>query len=83
MRDIIRYYTREAGVRSLEREISKICRKVVKAAAEEEVRNGKVTSAKNLDKFLGVRKYTTAWPRRRTRSARSPGWRGPRSAATC
>jgi len=61
VRDIIRYYTREAGVRSLEREVSKICRKVVKmlllkksgTAAEKRV----IVNAKNLDKFLGVRRY--------------------------
>src|SRR4051812_13051128 len=58
LRDMIRFYTREAGVRSLEREISKICRKVVK----ELVRAGetkKVTvTSRNLDKYLGVRRYT-------------------------
>jgi ATP-dependent Lon protease len=58
LRDIVRYYTREAGVRSLEREISKICRKVVK----EIVSGGKdrkiTVSARNLDKYLGVRRYT-------------------------
>ncbi len=62
IRDIIRYYTREAGVRALEREISKICRKVVKTLLlkkgegkkSEQVR----VTARNLDKFLGVRRYT-------------------------
>ncbi|HEY6986407.1 MAG TPA: S16 family serine protease, partial [Rhodanobacteraceae bacterium] len=69
IRDIIRYYTRESGVRNLEREISKICRKVVKelslAAAKaaqkgEKARaRGKVSvSSKNLDNYLGVRKFT-------------------------
>ncbi|MFN7087606.1 MAG: endopeptidase La [Burkholderiales bacterium] len=58
IRDIIRYYTREAGVRSLERELSKICRKVVKAlVSEKEHRKISVTS-RNLDKYLGVRRYT-------------------------
>jgi len=63
VRDIVRYYTREAGVRSLEREISKICRKAVKQlltdkqAAEGKARRITVTP-KNLDKFLGVRKYS-------------------------
>jgi ATP-dependent Lon protease len=58
MRDIVRYYTREAGVRSLEREISKICRKVVKALLLKRQRKKKVTSinARNLDKYLGVRR---------------------------
>jgi len=57
LRDIIRYYTREAGVRSLEREISKICRKVVKMLLMKgQERKINVTS-KNLDKFLGVRRY--------------------------
>ena len=63
VRDIVRYYTREAGVRSLEREISKICRKAVKQlltdkqAAEGKLHRISVTP-KNLDKFLGVRKYS-------------------------
>jgi ATP-dependent Lon protease len=58
VRDIIRYYTREAGVRSLEREISKICRKVVKSLLVKK-RHGRVSvSTRNLDKYLGVRRYT-------------------------
>lgn len=57
IRDIIRYYTREAGVRSLEREISKICRKVVKLLLlKKETGTVKVTSD-NLDQFLSVRKF--------------------------
>jgi len=58
LRDIIRYYTREAGVRSLEREVSKICRKVVKSLVMR-ARNSKIiVNAKNLDKYLGVRRYS-------------------------
>jgi ATP-dependent Lon protease len=59
IRDMIRYYTREAGVRAMEREVSKICRKVVKALLLKQEKSGKITvSARNLDKFLGVRRYT-------------------------
>jgi ATP-dependent Lon protease len=58
LRDIVRYYTREAGVRSLERDISKICRKVVKSLVLKKRHSKVVVNAKNLDKFLGVRKYT-------------------------
>jgi len=58
IRDIIRYYTREAGVRSLEREISKICRKVVKQLLLKKQERKVLVTAKNLDKFLGVRRYT-------------------------
>jgi ATP-dependent Lon protease len=58
VRDIVRYYTREAGVRSLEREISKICRKVVKSLVMKPRKNKIVVNAKNLDKFLGVRPYS-------------------------
>ncbi|MFC4821722.1 endopeptidase La [Dokdonella ginsengisoli] len=70
IRDVIRYYTRESGVRSLDREMSKICRKVVKELslaavkaakkgkdADERKRKVSVTS-KNLDDYLGVRKFT-------------------------
>jgi ATP-dependent Lon protease len=58
IRDIVRYYTREAGVRALEREISKICRKVVKTLVMQQ-RDKKINvTARNLDKFLGVQRYT-------------------------
>lgn len=58
LRDIIRYYTREAGVRSLEREVSKICRKVIKSLVMRSRTSKIVVNAKNLDKFLGVRRFT-------------------------
>ena len=58
LRDIARYYTREAGVRAMEREISKICRKAVKAMLLKKERNQVVVTSRNLDKFLGVRRYT-------------------------
>jgi len=58
IRDIVRYYTREAGVRSLEREISKICRKVVKTLVTKRNQKKMVVTAKNLDKTLGVRRFT-------------------------
>jgi ATP-dependent Lon protease len=57
LRDIIRYYTREAGVRSLEREISKICRKVVKLLITKDKEKKVLVTPKSLDKFLGVRRY--------------------------
>jgi len=57
VRDIIRYYTREAGVRSLEREVSKICRKVVKMLLLKKSEKKVAVTPKNLDKFLGVRRY--------------------------
>ena len=57
LRDIVRYYTREAGVRNLEREIAKICRKVVKELLlKKDDRKINVTP-KNLDKYLGVRRF--------------------------
>ena len=57
VRDIIRYYTREAGVRSHEREVSKICRKVVKMLLLKKQERKIVVTPKNLDKFLGVRRF--------------------------
>ena len=57
IRGIIRYYTREAGVRSLEREISKICRKVVKGLLLKTYADKVVVTDENLHDFLGVRKY--------------------------
>jgi len=58
IRDIVRYYTREAGVRSLERELSKICRKVVKGIQLKKLDPLVVVTADNLPDYLGVRKYT-------------------------
>src|SRR5256886_917367 len=63
LRDITRYYTLEAGVRALERDVSKICRTVVKQLltdkqAGDEKAHRITVSPKNLDKFLGVRKYS-------------------------
>ena len=57
LRDIIRYYTREAGVRSLEREVSKICRKVVKMLLLKKQEKKVTVTSRNLDKFLGVRRF--------------------------
>ena len=63
IRDIVRYYTRESGVRNLEREIAKICRKVVKeiALAGPKPAKKKVTAisvtSKNLEKYQGVRRF--------------------------
>jgi len=57
IRDIIRYYTREAGVRSLEREVSQICRKVVKMLLLKKQDKKVAVTPKNLDKFLGVRRF--------------------------
>jgi ATP-dependent Lon protease len=58
VRDIVRYYTREAGVRSLERELSKICRKVVKGLQLKKMKPQVTVNADNLNDFLGVRKFT-------------------------
>ena len=58
IRDVVRYYTREAGVRALEREISKICRKVVKGLQLGQMKAQVVVNADNLNDFLGVRKFT-------------------------
>ena len=58
LRDITRYYTREAGVRAMEREISKICRKVVKALLLKEDHKKIMITSRNLEKYLGVRRYT-------------------------
>ena len=58
LRDMVRYYTREAGVRSLEREISKICRKVVKELVSGGKERKITVSSRNLEKYLGVHRYS-------------------------
>ncbi|QOC21521.1 endopeptidase La [Wenzhouxiangella sp. AB-CW3] len=55
--DIIRHYTREAGVRNLEREIAKICRKVVKELSLDKKLERRQVTVRNLDKYLGVRRH--------------------------
>lgn len=57
IRDTIRYYTREAGVRNLEREISKICRKVVKEVLLKPKEESTRVTPKNLEKYLGVKRF--------------------------
>lgn len=54
--DVIRYYTREAGVRSLERELAKVCRKVVKEISLKSAKQRKIT-VRNLADYLGVRRF--------------------------
>ena len=58
LRDIVRYYTREAGVRSLERDISKLCRKAVKLLLLKKQKGKLTITARNLEKFLGVRRFS-------------------------
>ncbi len=57
VRDIVRYYTREAGVRSLEREVAKICRKVVKEILLKPAEKKVTITPRNLEKYLGVRRF--------------------------
>ncbi len=57
VRDMIRYYSREAGVRSLERDISKICRKVVKALLLKPEKTKILVTPENLDNYLGVKRF--------------------------
>lgn len=58
LRDITRYYTREAGVRNLDREIAKVCRKVVKGQLLKKSTSKVTVTPKGLEKYLGVRRYT-------------------------
>ena len=55
--DIIRYYTREAGVRNLDREIGSICRKVIKDLTLKKRKAKAIINSKSLPKFLGMKKY--------------------------
>jgi len=55
--DIVRYYTREAGVRGLEREIAKLCRKVVTQHVKQKSLNSFVVKPESLEELLGVQKF--------------------------
>src|SRR3989442_1325628 len=83
IRDIVRYFTREAGVRALERELSKICRKAVKQLltekqAGDEKAHRITVSPKNLDKFLGVRKFSFGMAEKKNQVGQGTGlgWTG-------
>jgi ATP-dependent Lon protease len=68
--EIVRYYTREAGVRNLEREMSKICRKAVKELLLEGVASPSASRRRTWTSILGVHRFRYGAPRRTTRSAR-------------
>lgn len=57
IRDLIRYYTREAGVRNLEREIANLCRKAIKEILTKKSRSKVSITTRNLDKYAGIRKF--------------------------
>ncbi len=57
LREIVRYYTREAGVRNLEREIANLCRKVVKQVLQKPTDKSITINAKTLEKYLGVKRF--------------------------
>ncbi|MEJ2668700.1 MAG: endopeptidase La [Gammaproteobacteria bacterium] len=57
IRDLIRYYTKEAGVRNLEREINKVCRKVVKEHVTSNIKDKEIITPERLEHYSGVRKY--------------------------
>ncbi len=58
IRDVIRYYTREAGVRGLEREVAKVCRKVVKDIVSSRQQSAQIVTSESLEEYLGVRKFS-------------------------
>ena len=68
LRDLIRYYTREAGVRNLEREIANLARKAIKEIVGDDKETVSLTSA-NLEKYAGVRKFASVRSKRTIWSA--------------
>jgi len=57
IRNTIRFYTQEAGVRNLERQLAKLCRKVVKELSTDKKRDHRQITVRNLDNYLGVEQY--------------------------
>ena len=76
--DLVRYYTREAGVRGLEREIAKLARKVVKEQSLKKTRAKRRIDSADVEEYSGVRKFNYVWLRKRIRSVSLPAWRGRR-----
>ena len=83
IRDIVRYYTREAGVRALERKFQDLPQGGQNRGPAQK-RSGKIiVNAKNLDKFLGVRRYSFGMAEKENQVGQVTDWRGQRSAANC
>ena len=79
--EIIRYYTREAGVRNLEREIGNVCRKVARKVVKTGAKHKEEITAPNITSFWAWPSSATPRCTRRVKSAWSPASRGPKSAA--
>ncbi len=71
--NIVRYYTREAGVRALEREIAKICRKVAKELLLTQKKTKASIASRSLEKYLGVRRYRYGRAEERNRVGQATG----------
>jgi ATP-dependent Lon protease len=82
LQDLIRYYTREAGVRNLEREIANLARKAMKDILMRKLKRVTV-SRRNVEKYAGVRRFRYGETGGRIWSVSSPAWPGPKSAASC
>lgn len=80
---IIRYYTREAGVRSLEREISKLCRKAVKAILLDKNLKHVTINQENLKEYLGVQRFVMVRRKITIRWGRLSAWLGRKSVVSC
>ena len=78
--DLIRYYTREAGVRNLERELASLARKAVREIVSKKAKSVQVTP-KNLEKYAGVRKFRYGELEGEDKSASSPASPGRKWAA--
>ena len=80
--NIVRYYTREAGVRGLERQIAKVCRKVVKEQADKKKISATIT-VDNLEDYLGVQKFTYGLAETEDKIGQATVWLGPKWVVSC
>ena len=83
LRDLIRYYTREAGVRNLEREIANVARKAIKEIAHGRGRDTIRITRRNLDKYGGIRKFRFGEAEEENIVGAVTGLRGRKLAASC
>jgi len=82
MQKIIREYTREAGVRNLEREITSVCRKLVKRVVDKGKEHGERVTPKNLESYLGIAKFRRSLIDKNEEIGASIGMAGPSSAGS-